>query len=297
MEPQAAMLRSLNLQGYSVSDTALFAENTMVYVMETDSFSDLQEILAKWCRPSSTKFDVGKTEIIRIGAPEYRQYLIENQKLNTNDIEIPKDIHISKECESVCILGARIGNKVDAHAIWSPVLEKIDSALERWDCTHLTLEQRCHIIQVTIGSTTQYLTQINGMPKSVEKELIATQREFMWGGTKPSVVQREMLVAPIDKGDKKMLDPEARNDTIRLMRLKAYLNLDPVTRAAWAYVADRQIQRYDKQSSNVEELSYVNMFLQCFCPSLCKTRNKKRLPRAIKEMISVPLQLLCRNLV
>jgi hypothetical protein len=70
------------------------------------------------------------------------------------------------------------------------------------------------------------------MSKSADKRLITTQREFAWGGTKSSLVQREMLVAPIDSGSKKMLDPEARNDAIRLMRLKAYLNLDPVMRAA-----------------------------------------------------------------
>ncbi|KAJ7643413.1 hypothetical protein DFH06DRAFT_999143, partial [Mycena polygramma] len=135
---------------------------------------------------------------------------------------------------------------------------------------------------------TQYLTQVNGMPKSVEKKLIAKQREFMWGGSKSSPVQREMLMAPIEVGGKKMLDLEARNEAIVLMKLKSYLNLDPKSRATWGYVADKQIQRYAKQSSTVDKLSYENMFIQRYSPILRKPpKNKKQLPRALREMISV----------
>jgi hypothetical protein len=108
----------------------------------------------------------------------------------------------------------------------------------------------------------------------------------VWGGKSPPV-QRETLLAPISEGGKKMLDLEARNEAIQLMRLKSYLNLDPETRAQWAYVADDQIKRYNVKSSNVDELSYANTYLQTWSPSLRKLPGQKHLPNALREMIRV----------
>jgi hypothetical protein len=75
-------------------------------------------------------------------------------------------MNIARDGESVRILGARVGNKVNNNAIWTPTIEKINSSLERWDREHPTLEMCRHIVQMTMGLMTEYLAQVNG--KSVE---------------------------------------------------------------------------------------------------------------------------------
>ncbi|KAJ7102970.1 hypothetical protein C8R43DRAFT_833113, partial [Mycena crocata] len=266
------MLRNSNLKGYNIPGvfdkviTKLFADDTTVYLAAEDKFEDLQAILDKWCAASRAKFNVGKTEVIPIGSLEHRSTVIETRKLNERDVVLPATIHIAKDGEAVRILGAQVGNRVDIDASWIPTIEKIDSALERWGRSHPTLEARRHIAQITFGSMTQYRTQVNGMPKSVEKLLIKKQRDFIWAGAKSSPVQKGMLQAPLDEGGKNLFDLEARNEAIQLMKLKSYLELDPIKRATWGYITDRRLTRRDKATSRVADGSHKNTFTQKWAP-------------------------------
>ncbi|KAJ7106852.1 hypothetical protein C8R43DRAFT_905988 [Mycena crocata] len=159
--------------------------------------------------------------------------------------------------------------------------QEANSALEVWGRNHPTLEMRRHITQITIGSMTQYMAQVNGMPKSVEKHLIKVQREFMWAGRKSSPVQRDMLLAPKDVGGKDLFDITARNETLHVMRLKSYLELDPEKRATWAYVADNTIAKHPLEKPKVEKGLQVNTFMQSWSPK------RSDLPPRLKEMVNV----------
>lgn len=65
-------------------------------------------------------------------------------------------MNIAEDGTATRILGAWIGNKTDEHAIWSPILDKIDASLKRWEKTHPTIEGRKIIIQRIVGGMTQY---------------------------------------------------------------------------------------------------------------------------------------------
>ena len=115
------MLRRSNLEGYRVPGTtkklitSLFADDTTVYLTAKDKFSDLQNILKKWCTASGAKFNIAKTEVIPIGTPEYRQMITQTRKAHETHEAIPDDIHIAGEGEPVRILGAWIGNNIDSN--------------------------------------------------------------------------------------------------------------------------------------------------------------------------------------
>jgi hypothetical protein len=100
------MLRRSTLKGFEIPKlrerliTTLFADDTTVYLSKEDSYADLENILAKWCRASSAKFNSGKTEIIPIGRLEYRQSVINTRKINPNDVDIPDSVNIAKDGES-----------------------------------------------------------------------------------------------------------------------------------------------------------------------------------------------------
>jgi hypothetical protein len=108
------MPRTSNLKGYEIDDTmehvvtTLFADDTTVYLRDTDSFEELQRILDKWCLASSARFNVAKTEVIPIGIPEYRLKVVETRKLNDDDTALPDNVHIAAYGESIRILGARV---------------------------------------------------------------------------------------------------------------------------------------------------------------------------------------------
>jgi hypothetical protein len=199
IEPLPAMLRDSNLKGYEIPGSKeklianLFADDTTTFLSEKDDIRDMEQILDKWCTASTAKFNIQKTEIIPIGTEMYRRKVIDQRKTCEDGTEIPENWHIAKDGEAIRILGAWVGNKINAESIWVPLIEKIDSALDRWERVNPTIEGRKIIIQMVIGGMTQYLANVQRMrmPKSVENRLIKRQRKFIWG---------ERTMSPVSMG-------------------------------------------------------------------------------------------------
>lgn len=138
-------------------------------------------------------------------------------------------MRIAQEGEAVRILGTWVGNGTDDVVPWTTVLEKIDAVLASWDRAHPLMEGRNLVSQMEFGGRTQYLTQVQGMPEAVRKRLEKRQREWMWGGKSMTPVNIATMHAPTDRGGRKLLDIEARNEAIGLMHLKNYLDFSPAT--------------------------------------------------------------------
>lgn len=132
------MLRQSNLKGFEIPGvkdkliTTLFADDTTVYLSEFDRFSDLETILKKWCTASGARFNVDKTEAVPIGNAAYRNTVETTRCIHPSHVPLAGDIHIAKDGEAICTLGAWIGNNVDQAAIWSTILDKIRCSLEQW---------------------------------------------------------------------------------------------------------------------------------------------------------------------
>ncbi|KAJ3851383.1 hypothetical protein EV368DRAFT_11245, partial [Lentinula lateritia] len=112
----------------------------------------------------------------------------------------PNQLHIASEGEASRILGAWFGNKLEAEQVWAPVLEKVDVSLEHWTANGLTMEGRRHVVQMVIGGMTQYLTTVQGMPKSIEKRLTKRVKKFIWNEKEQSPVNEKVLYGPLEKG-------------------------------------------------------------------------------------------------
>ncbi|KAG2336833.1 hypothetical protein BDR05DRAFT_896223, partial [Suillus weaverae] len=170
-------LRQSVLTGFKTKGMAyrivvtMFANDMTVYLTEKDNFSNLMAILTKWCKASGAKFNTTKTEIIPIGTETYCKHVLETRCLNDTSQHLPESINITKDRKATHIIGTWIGNGIDEQAIWSPIIKKIESSLDRWEKWCPTIEGRKIIIQCTIGSMTQYLTTAQGMPKEIELSL------------------------------------------------------------------------------------------------------------------------------
>ena len=76
-----------------------------------------------------------------------------------------------------------------------------------------------------------------GMPPAIIKALNKLIKEFIWGqGSKPRIAMAT-LQRPISEGGLNLLDIESRNDAIKIVWLKAYLNFT-TSRQQWAVVTD-----------------------------------------------------------
>lgn len=284
IEPLAEMLRQSGLSGFKAKDMAyrivvtMFADDTTVYLTEKDDFSTLSEILTRWCKASGAKFNTSKTEIIPIGTKEYREKILTTRKINNSQESLPENVDIAKDGKATRILGAWIGNGTDENSIWSPTLDKIESALQRWERWHPTIEGRRIIIQRTIGSMTQYLTSAQGMPKDVEDLLMKRTREFAWDSGGNNSVSLDILHSPTNEGGKNILNLRDRNEAIELKWLKSLLAPSP-ERAPWTFFAHALIAKAARSSPVAKPEAKINTFLQTWEPSY------KKLPTHLKRIL------------
>jgi exonuclease III len=283
IEPLAEMLRQSDLKGFTAPElayrivTTLFADDTVVYLTSEDEMQTLDNILDKWCIASGACFNKGKTQLIPIGPKHIREQIISTRKLSENQTDIPSDIHIVEEGEATRILGAWIGNETNEEAIWTPILESIDSNLNYWNKMHPTIEGRKIITQWIVGGKTQYLTVAQGMPKEIERQLTKKIKEFTWDNNGKPTIGQDILCAPIEHGGKAMLNLEARNEAIELNWLKELIKQsDP-----WTYFANALLAKHAKLNPKIDSTAQHNYFLQSW------EFKQKNLPLALQRIMKI----------
>ncbi|KZP11169.1 hypothetical protein FIBSPDRAFT_713791, partial [Athelia psychrophila] len=130
-------LKGYNIPGVEENLIAtLFADDATVYLSKHDKFSDLENILDKWCKASGARFNVNKTEIIPCGTEEHRQQMIINRSHNPDHEKLADSIQIAEEGTATRTLGVWVGNKVNDISVWSNTLDKINESLKRWNRGH-----------------------------------------------------------------------------------------------------------------------------------------------------------------
>ncbi|KAJ3568915.1 hypothetical protein NP233_g5392 [Leucocoprinus birnbaumii] len=248
IEPLAEAIRRSELTGFNVPGlhenilVSLFADDTTVYLANTDSYDELQRILNLWCKASGARFNIEKTEIVPIGTREHRNRITETRQISPNDRPLPNGIRIVGERMTARALGAHIGNNAEQETIWTSVLEKVDTALDRWSRSSPTEEGRRLIALMIIAGMTQYLTRVQGMPKEVEKRLERRITKFIWNEKRPPI-NIETLRLQINEGGLDLLDIKTRNEAIEIMRVQTFLSLGP-KRPKWTYVEDAIIRSF-----------------------------------------------------
>ena len=284
IEPLAELIRQSNLEGFKVhgqlerSIVSLFADDTTVYLSEKDNVGDLYAILQKWCIASGAKFNLEKTEVIPIGTKDYRTQVIQTARTNQTSDPFHENIRIAKDGQVIRILGAWLGNGIDELAVWSPIIEKIDTRLKRWDLKKPSIEGRKIITQWTIGVMTQYLTCAQGMPANIEKALTKRLTKFAWDGSGKPNTSLDLLCAPTSKGGKGLLHLKYRNEAIELVWLKKLLS-PPHKRPTWASFTNAILAQFASKTPVAPSKTRINFFLQTW------NVNVTKLPSHLRRML------------
>ena len=273
IEPLACMIRKEpNLEGIKVPGlrehlkAKFFADDTSLYMNESDRFEIVETLLRDWCLVSGAKFNMEKTEVIPIGSITHRNQVVRTRKINSQDENSLNDsIKIADEGQAIRFLGAYIGNHTNDEVPWEPIIDKINRMLGRWGTSRPTMKGRKTIIQAVIGGCTQYLTMAQGMPPNIEEALTKIARDFMWSDDSSPRLALDILQKPIKEGGLKLLDIKTRNEAIEIMWLKSYLNLSP-SRPEWATVTDLLIDTAAPPTTNA--MARNNPFLQSWKPAM-----------------------------
>ena len=209
------------------------------------------------------KFNMAKTVLLPFGHQEYRSKVLKERRINdlSRVGNIPLDIRIVPDGQTCRILGAWIGNNVSDNTPWPGVMEAIAQDLTHWNLSNPSPEGRRHIINMTIGGRTQYLSRVQGMPVDVEHSLITMEHNFLWEG-KRARIAHETMILPVNHGGKQILDIPSRLEAIDLWLLKNYLYQGP-DRATWCYLLDYILADFLEMSYlHIPFDQIFNIFLQ-----------------------------------
>ncbi|KAA1469622.1 hypothetical protein DENSPDRAFT_773523, partial [Dentipellis sp. KUC8613] len=263
---------------------SLFADDTALYLNENTNYHSVQQILDRWCRASGAKFNINKTEIIPIGTPAYRNRLTTQRTLNPTDaLPLDPQIRISPDGHPIRYLGAWIGNDVDDAVPWEPILDKMRTKLTNWLPSRPTLMGKRLIVQMVVAGSTQFLTQVNGMPKHIESAILTDIKHFLWPNRRSAAISLDTLYLPVKDGGIGLLDLQACNEATDIIWLKSYLDLSP-SRPAWAFIADILINRL--APSSLHDIPRINAFLQNWSPVLQGPRTNA-IPHTLLTMLKV----------
>lgn len=137
IEPLACLIRNAEeIKGSRIPGLkeklaiSLFTDDTVLYLSEEDKLDEVTNILDKWCKASSTKFNKEKMEIILIGTQAHQNRIIQTQKLHPDDKEIQDNVRIAQEGKEKRSLGTWIGNNTVETRTWEPIIDLVHNDLE-----------------------------------------------------------------------------------------------------------------------------------------------------------------------
>jgi hypothetical protein len=200
---------------------------------------------------------------------------------------ILENIHIAREREPIRILGAYFGYNLNEEEIWKPTVEKIKAALKRWEKLKPTIRGRCNAANSVIGGFTQYLTRAQGMPRTTLATLNRLMDDFVYakkGERKTNRISIDFLRKSRDLGGLKLIDLEARNEAIELMKAKDFFQPEQ-SRPLWAKLTDKILAEnaVRKYKDRVGVNNLIHPILQTWRIHL----NSAQLPDSQKRMMRV----------
>ena len=228
----------------------MFANDTNLYLGKNDHMDHVQTTLDSWCHASGAKFNTEKTEIIPIRSKAHREQVRVTWKINQDDQSpFHNQIKIANKGDAIRSLGTWIGNNINTKTPWKLIVDNVHKTLKVWGKSNPTLTGHKLIVQAIVSGHTQFLAKAQGMPPNVEDALTKLARNFIWEeNTKPEITL-DYLHCPIEEGGLNLLNIAAKNDTIEIMWLQAYLNFSP-TCPIWAKVTDLIIDTSMPQGPN-----------------------------------------------
>lgn len=283
IEPLAIAIRKSALQGISIPNAphpikvTLFADDTLVYLKDTDDITILDQILDTFCLASTAKFNKEKTEILPTGTKPFRDLVIRERKIGNYHINPEKTI--IKEGQPMRTLGAWVGNNIEITEQWDKIIEKQKQIIHLWERSRPSMRGKELLLKSLIQSRALFLATVNGMPQNTEKQMTRLMKDFLWNNKK-GLLDVKYTISPRDEGGLNTPHLRSRLEAIEIIWLRKYLA--PHNKPDWTYVADAILKNNITAKPIVEIPSRISWALQTWHES---AKPSAKIPKLLKNTI------------
>jgi hypothetical protein len=189
-----------------------YADDTCIYVADTDSLLTVFEILENFSICSGLKVNREKSEAMGIGAcSNYRH----------------KQIGIKWPTNPIKCLGIYICN--DTNRMRSDNFEratrKCENILQMWNIQNLTLKGKICIVNTLVLPQLLYVSSVMSIPAMQIKAIKDLITKFIWN-KKPAKVKYSAMINDIEQGGLKLQDFESKLYSLKLKWIKAMCDND-----------------------------------------------------------------------
>ena len=287
IEPLAQAIRKSKLQGIKIPGSkdrlivTLFADDTLVYIQENDNLKILETIIDKFCKASTAKFNMEKTEYLPIGNKTYRKNVIETRQIGTNE-KLQENLKIIPDGTAMRTLGAWVGNETKTYPQWQKILEKQKEIMDKWSEANLSFRGKELILKALVQSRALFLATVNGMPKDIQETMTKEMKNFLWNNRKGLMCWDE-IIAERELGGLGIPDIIARTEAIQVIWLKKWL-APRKKRKLWAKITDEILKANVPSKPMVKEQNIISWISQNWNESMAKDA---KISPAIREMLKV----------
>ena len=106
-------------------------DDTLIYLNKNDKIKDMEDIIEVFCKASTAKFNLEKTEALPIGSKEHWENIIKKRSMGENN-QIPDHVNLIKDGDAMRTLGAWVGNGINIEEKWKTIIMKQQKIMNTW---------------------------------------------------------------------------------------------------------------------------------------------------------------------
>ena len=214
-------IHGIKLPGGSVIKGSAFADDTCLFVKDTQSLVYVRRALNMYCAASAASVNHDKTVGVMLGGhPQWQQQIMQVDRWVKDN-----------ECERY--LGAFFGDQDQVNMHWDKAISKMKSRDAKWAMRELSIYGRCLVHKASIASCLWFMCTVMDTPEHAQIEIRNIMNSVIWRGD-GTLIKHDVACMPQPLGGFKKMDVNKQLDAHRAKWIKRYL--DPGCTGSWVHI-------------------------------------------------------------
>ncbi len=194
-------IKGIKLPDNSEIKISQYADDTTLFVSDTDSISSCLSVLRVYAAASGAKINIDKTKGLWLGTMKQNQPIFEDIEFTNTKINV---------------LGIWIGNEDCTKDNWDPIITKLEKTLNLWSQRDLSYQGKVTVINILATSKLWYVSNVFPMPQWALVKINKAISNFLWSNKMP-LINRQICHQNVESGGINLVDIKSKILTQRII--------------------------------------------------------------------------------